>query len=572
MKPNSRRSHLLSLAWFVLSLSGLHATSFAQTNYESARIDSPPAALTGDWGGSLALSGTRLLSSALGPYDDLGFPVGGSPRTVYVHDVQTGAQLHALQASDGVVSDAFGSALAAEGTVALIGSPFDDDLGVDSGSVYSFDLLTGQQLTKWTSSTGGPRDRFGSSIAIDGGLAIVGAPGEDTSGGYSGAAYVFDITTGQQLFRLAPPVPERGAGFGARVALGGGLAVVARDPYRFPGGQPIVAPSVDVFDANSGQWLYALQPAQAGPEFHFGRDVAVSGSRVLVGEPLRGAAALPLGTNGVVHVHDGATGAWLHDLVGPTVDQHDGFGGTLRTDGGLVAVGAPLSRVGLFADGAAYVFDVATGALRSRLISSTPTSNAYEPFLNEVLGFGANLGLSLAYDAGRVVSRVRGPGATPDEILATTLVFEDTVVHSGSATCFGDGSGTACPCGVDGFLGEGCRSNSGRGGHLQGAGEASLVQSRLRLIAHRLPAGVPLLLFQGTSQTAVAFGEGIRCTNASFRFPAQVSDAHGAAVFTGVEQQASAGSTLHYQAWFRDPLSGCGMGNFNLTNAWSVTW
>ena len=48
-----------------------------------------------------------------------------------------------------------------------------------------------QQQAKLTASYGGEGDYFGKSVSIGGGRAVVGAPGENDNGFWSGSAYVF---------------------------------------------------------------------------------------------------------------------------------------------------------------------------------------------------------------------------------------------------------------------------------------------------------------------------------------------------------------------------------------------
>ena len=59
-------------------------------------------------------------------------------------------------------------------------------------------------LFKLLASDGAEGEWFGLSIAIDGTKAIVGAPGEDGDILTLGAAYIYDTTTAQQLFKLIP--------------------------------------------------------------------------------------------------------------------------------------------------------------------------------------------------------------------------------------------------------------------------------------------------------------------------------------------------------------------------------
>jgi hypothetical protein len=76
-------------------------------------------------------------------------------------------------------------------TTAIVGTHKDDAGGMDSGSAYLFDTTTGQQLFKLTASDAAAEDFFGTSIAISGAAFIAGAVGADAAGVDSGSAYVF---------------------------------------------------------------------------------------------------------------------------------------------------------------------------------------------------------------------------------------------------------------------------------------------------------------------------------------------------------------------------------------------
>ncbi|MEE8154057.1 MAG: hypothetical protein V3T53_03740 [Phycisphaerales bacterium] len=134
-----------------------------------------------------------------------------------------GDQLFKLLADDGAVFDQFGYSVAINGDIAIVGAFHDDN---SSGSTYLFDIATGKQTAKRLADDGAPGDHFGWSVAISGNTAVVGAKFDDENGNNSGSAYLFDTTTGDQLFKL---LPEDGAltdEFGISVAISGTIAVV----------------------------------------------------------------------------------------------------------------------------------------------------------------------------------------------------------------------------------------------------------------------------------------------------------------------------------------------------------
>jgi len=89
----------------------------------------------------------------------------------------------------------FGSAVSINGDIIIVGAPDDDDhyMGRDSGSAYIFELdgTEWTQRAKLTALDAQYDDFLGTSVAIDGDYAIVGAPGDDDNGRESGSVYVF---------------------------------------------------------------------------------------------------------------------------------------------------------------------------------------------------------------------------------------------------------------------------------------------------------------------------------------------------------------------------------------------
>ncbi|MEE9212014.1 MAG: FG-GAP repeat protein, partial [Phycisphaeraceae bacterium] len=104
-----------------------------------------------------------------------------------------------ITALDAAANDQFGNSVAVSGNTAVVGARGNDDAGNLSGSAYVFDTTTGSQLFKLTASDAAADDFFGRSVAVSGNTAVIGALGNSDAGSQSGSAYIFDTTTGNQL-------------------------------------------------------------------------------------------------------------------------------------------------------------------------------------------------------------------------------------------------------------------------------------------------------------------------------------------------------------------------------------
>ncbi len=147
--------------------------------------------------------------------------------------------------------------------------------------------------------------------------------------------------------------------------------------------------------------------------------------------------------------------------------------------------------------------------------------------------------------------------------------------------CFGDGSGTACPCGNAGGSASGCRNSVfASGAELLATGSASLAAADLRLDVFNSTPSQPGLFFQGTTAVSggqgFAFGDGLRCAGgAVVRLEVGFADSFGdvnTSSDLAAKSGATAGDTRFYQWWYRDPGTGpCGTG-FNLSQAFELVW
>jgi hypothetical protein len=185
-------------------------------------------------------------------------------------------------------------------------------------------------------------------------------------------------------------------------------------------------------------------------------------------------------------------------------------------------------------------------------------------------------GLQLIGGTRAYVGFTSGAGSARENRDVVSWAFTSTSQNSGTAYCFGDGTGSACPCAGFGGPGEGCITTSGSGATLVGTGDAAVVSDTLLLSVSGGPANKPGIFFQGNNQLGGGngnpAGDGLLCTaGGTIRYSVNPLDATGATSQTGFGVNAGAGLTRNYQYWFRDTGNACG-GQFNFTNGWTVTW
>jgi hypothetical protein len=126
--------------------------------------------------------------------------------------------------------DLFGTALALTPDTLLIGSPGNDDLSTNAGTVFVFahNGVQWMQQTKLYALDGFGGDQFGTQIAFNDGHALVAAPMHDAVAANSGAVYAFawdgsQWITGNKLF---PPNGAGGDQFGLALSIRGASALI----------------------------------------------------------------------------------------------------------------------------------------------------------------------------------------------------------------------------------------------------------------------------------------------------------------------------------------------------------
>ncbi len=262
---------------------------------------------------------------------------------VFTRSGSSWSQAQVLTASDGQPGDQFGAAVAVQGDTAIVGASAQNGA---QGGVYVFTRSgsTWSQAAESSPAGGASGDQIGSSVALDGSTAIIGAPGTD---GQRGAAYVFvgEGSTWSSKTKLVASDAAPGDQLGSAVAVSGSTALLGAYDRNSATG------AAYVFTGSGSSWAQQkellAQDATSGDRF--GWTLAITGDTAIVGAPLKAAS------QGAAYVFARSGGTWslAQTLTAADGATGDSFGYGMAISGTTTLVGALSSPTG---QGAAYVF------------------------------------------------------------------------------------------------------------------------------------------------------------------------------------------------------------------------
>ena len=235
------------------------------------------------FGGSVAIDGAYAVIGA--DLDDLTGTREGSAY-VFQRSGDSWVEVDKLTASDAADDDNFGWSVAIDGDFAVIGARFDDLAGMGEGSAYVFQRSGDSwvEVDKLTASDGEDEDGFGGSVAIDGDYAIIGANRGDLTGFDEGSAYAFKRSGDSwvEVDKLTASDAADGDFFGSSVAIDGDYAIIGADLDDLAG---MRAGSAYVFQRSGDSWVETdkLTASDAADGDRFGFSVAIDGAYAIIG-------------------------------------------------------------------------------------------------------------------------------------------------------------------------------------------------------------------------------------------------------------------------------------------------
>jgi len=283
-------------------------------------------------------------------------------------DWTTATQQAKLQASNVSSADTFGISvsMSSDGNLALVGATGEDTTAGGSGAAYIFtrSSSTWTEQTMLKASDAQANDKFGHSsfLSSDGNTAIIGAYAEDTGAANSGAAYIFTRSgsTWTEQAKIQASDKQDGDYFGWSVALSenGNTAIIGAK-FEDTGGTSTGA--VYIFTRSGSTWTEQAKIQASDKQAHdyFGESVALSsdGNTAFVGAPDK----YTIQGRAYIFTRSGST--WTQEAsirasnyAAPAAYPRFGWSISASGDGNTAIIGAKFEDTGGSNAGAAYIF------------------------------------------------------------------------------------------------------------------------------------------------------------------------------------------------------------------------
>ncbi|MBV9958065.1 MAG: VCBS repeat-containing protein, partial [Acidobacteria bacterium] len=298
-----------------------------------------------------------------------------------------------LVLDDGAAGDRTGLSVALNGNTALVASPNHRIAATTPPGAVAVFQRTGNV---WSSQTellpneaAFANATFGTGVALDGDLAVVGAP--RYLPGNTGAVYVYK-RNGTSWSRQARII-NNNSNFGSSVAISGDTIIIG-DP-----GVDSAAGAAYIYRLNGSTWELqtTLVGVDRGPSDRFGNSVAIEGNTAVIG--VFGDNTDAGFDTGSVYVYARSGTTWTQQafLTANDAQPFDFFGTSVAISGNTIAIGAyGCDGPSTFETGAAYVFQ-RSGTTWSRVAKLVATDGKSDDKLGWSIAINGNNIVAGAY-------------------------------------------------------------------------------------------------------------------------------------------------------------------------------
>jgi hypothetical protein len=321
----------------------------------------------GHYGRSSAVQGQiAVVGSSSSTYED-------EPLSAYVYDFSDPHNIIERRlfypGTNSNLLSQFGESVAVSGNFVFVGAPNENNIG----AVYMYDVSDMNHITyrRIVAYDIAPHTAFGESLAADGNRLLVGNPKYSAGSTQPPAAYLFDFSdpAAIQQRKIVRDPNDRVGRFGETLDIDGDFAIIGDWSDNSAGGFTGSAYIYDLRDLSNATSTH-LVAYDAAFTRDFGRQVALSGTTALVqASGDLGPVVLPGNRTGVVYSHDFSNWPSVTQTefgIPKDLFQSPAFGRAVELDGNLAVIVAS----GL---GQTFLYDMSdTGDPDQLAVLSTP--------------------------------------------------------------------------------------------------------------------------------------------------------------------------------------------------------
>ena len=324
------------------------------------------------------LAATSEFTAASAPFDS---EKGTRTGAVYIFKRNGSvfeATSHIIYPASATMEDYFGWSLDLDGETLVIGAPKNDKNGEDAGSVYVYQHSGNNQwslVKELEVPNAAAGQEFGTTVALDNGVLVVGSKfdaenyydeGDITNAGgiAQGSVYLFEEFGGWNFTQKLVPTDEKGHlwdAFGQGLdikenTIAIGAAGTNNTTYKAPG-------SVYVFEKFNETWEQTarIEATDGRTEDFFGSDLSLDGNHLAIASPGSHNSLMPNQNQapGAAYIFTNSGNEWSQEakLLPADVLPSDNYGsGGIGLHKDYVAVGAPFSEEVTKSNGSVHFF------------------------------------------------------------------------------------------------------------------------------------------------------------------------------------------------------------------------
>jgi hypothetical protein len=287
-----------------------------------------------------------------------------------------------------------GTSVALDGDFAAVGAPFFDSgpaAGLDVGAVKIYQVSSGKFLHLIKNPDAAPFAYFGQSISISGSVVAVGSGSPVGGLAYAGRVDLYDLSSpapNLPFLTLENPSPGERDQFGHSLAIEGDRLVVGAWLDDTGGVDSGIAYVYDLGSATPEVPQQVLANPSPAEKDCFGVAVAVAGDRVVVSAYQDDTSASNSGRAYVFDLGSPEPAVPSMVLSRPGAAANDGFGNSLAMSGDKVVVGVETADASLSNSGSALVYDLSSPT------PTVPLLTLLDPTPNGGCYFGTSVSIS----------------------------------------------------------------------------------------------------------------------------------------------------------------------------------